>query len=337
MMKEPAYSERSGDGVEGMVEAMAVLSPMAGVTDAPFRIMCRKYGCRFAFTEMVDVNGMAYRNIKTMKYLDRVSGDSPLGAQIVGQDAQKILDAAIICQDKGFKVIDINAGCPARKVVKGGKGSALLKDPVGLGRIIALLTSKLTAQVTLKIRSGWDDDSVNYLEVAKIAENEGVSAICVHPRTRTQMYRGADISHEPTREVKQVVKIPVFASGNIFSASDARTVMRETGCDGVFVARGSLGRPWIFDDINKTFAGDFQADEMGLSEIKLIMEEHFKLSLEYYGKILAVKRMYKHVAWYLKRYKNLNAVMEAYRKVKDLGSFLDLVEKISLNGRQMVI
>ena len=324
-------------GVSAMVAAKAVLSPMAGVTDAPFRLICRKYGCRFAFTEMLDVNGIAYGNIKTLKYLDITPGDSPLGAQIVGQDEKRMLEAALVCQDRGFKVIDINAGCPARKVIKGGKGSALLKDPVKLGRIVGLLVSKVKAQITVKIRSGWDDESKNYLEVAKIAEMEGASAICVHPRTRTEMYRGGTISHEPTREVKQAVKIPVFASGNIFSAHDAKTVMDYTACDGVFLARGTLGKPWIFRDVNEAFLGGSLQEEPALDEKKLIMAEHFRLSEEYYGKFLATKRMYKHVCWYLKKYKNLNSVMNAYRKVKDLESFREFIEKITFDGREMVL
>ncbi|MFA6636397.1 MAG: tRNA dihydrouridine synthase DusB [Candidatus Omnitrophota bacterium] len=325
------------DGVKLMQEARCVLSPMAGVTDIPFRIMCRRYGCRFAFTEMVDVNGMAYRNIKTMKYLDMVEEDSPLGAQIVGADENKMLEAAKICQDRGFRVIDINAGCPARKVIKVGKGSALLKDPVKLGRIIGLLARKLETPVTVKIRAGWDEESINYLEVSRIAESEGASAICVHPRTMTQMYKGAAISHEPTKEVKQAVKIPVFASGNIFSAADAASVLKYTGCDGIFVARGALGHPWIFSDIAKAFSGDIHEDEPGFDRIKLIMAEHFKLSEEHRGELMTTKRMYKHVSWYLKRYKNLNEVMNAYREVNDTVSFLSFLERITLDGRKMVI
>jgi tRNA-dihydrouridine synthase B len=335
--QNPGVMQNLNNGVDGMLAAAAVLSPMAGVTDIPFRLICRKYGCRFAFTEMVDVNGIAYRNIKTMKYLDMADGDSPLGAQIVGADEKRLLDAALVCQDRGFRVIDVNAGCPARKVIKGGKGAALLKHPLKLGRILGSLTSKLEVQVTVKIRLGWDEQSVNYLEVAKIAESEGASAICVHPRTREQMYRGGSISHEPTRQVKQAVKIPVFASGNIFSEMDAKKVMEDTGCDGVFAARGTLGRPWIFDGINKVLEGGVPGEEPGLEEIKLIMLEHFRLSERHYGKFLAVKRMYKHVTWYLKRYKNLNAVMNVYREVKDAVSFEEFIAKIGLNDRRMVV
>jgi len=330
-------STASGNGVEAMVKARAVLSPMAGVTDIPFRMICRKFSCRFAFTEMVDVSGITYRNLKTMKYLDMVPGDFPLGAQIVGEDEKKLLEAARVCEDKGFGVIDINAGCPAKKVVKGGKGSALLRDPRSLGRIIGLLTSHVKARITVKIRSGWDDESVNYLEVARIAESEGASAICVHPRTRTQMYRGNSISHTPTLEVKQAVSIPVFASGNIFSVSDAMDVMNTTGCDGVFVARGALSRPWIFDDISRALNGEDPAEEPGLQRIKEVMAEHFLMAEERYGKVLAVKRMYKHVTWYLKKYKNLNSVMEAYRAVKDSVSFNGFLLKIGLDGRRLTI
>lgn len=325
------------NAIDQMIEAKAVLAPMAGVTDLPFRLMCRKFGCRFAFTEMVDVNGIAYGNRKTMKYLERLPGDIPLGAQIVGRDKKKLIMAAGICQEKGFEVIDLNAGCPARKVIKGGKGSALLRDPAVLGNLVESLVRNLSVPLTVKIRSGWDEDSLNYAAVAKILESAGASAICIHPRTTQQMYKGSRISHAPTAEIKSSVSIPVFASGNIFSAEDALEIMDSTGCDGVFIARGSLGRPWIFRDIADALSGNERLIGPGLDEIKPLMKEHFAVSQDFYGAMLTAKRMYKHVTWYLKKYKNLDAVMRAYREVRDISTFAGFLDRIFLDGRKLCL
>ncbi len=240
--------EEKHEPIAEMIRARVVLAPMSGVADIPFRLMARKFGCRFAFTEMVDVNGIINRNRKTLQLLEGVPGDSPLGVQVVGQDEDKILRAAEECQSKGFAVLDINAGCPARKITKAGKGSALLKEPRKLGRIVRKLTGALSIPVTVKIRSGWDERNRNYLEVAKLVEAEGASAICVHSRTSDQQYRGK-ADHEVTRAVKEAVNIPVFASGNIFTGRDVGDVIERTGCDAVFVARGSLVRPWLFSEI----------------------------------------------------------------------------------------
>jgi tRNA-dihydrouridine synthase B len=320
-----------------MIQARAVLAPMAGVTDIPFRLMCRKFGCRFAFTEMVDVSGMAYQNRKTLKYLERLPEDTPLGAQIVGQDEKKLVEAARICEAKGFEVIDLNAGCPARKVVKGGKGSALLKDPLKLGGLVENIVKSVSVPLTVKIRSGWDGDSLNYMEVARVLESSGASAICIHPRTKDQMYRGSTISHDPTREIKTSVKIPVFASGNIFSAEDAMDVLDGTGCDGVFIARGSLGRPWIFRDAADLFAGKEKHKAPEFNDLKSIMEEHYRISEDFYGEFLTAKRMYKHLTWYLKRYKNLNEIMRSYQKVKNIDGFRVFLDRLSLDGRNLVL
>lgn len=315
-----------------MIKVKTVLAPMSGITDVPFRLMCRKFGCRFAFTEMVDVNGIAYNNIKTLKYLDRVPGDEPLGVQIVGADSDRLLFAAKLCEEKGFQVLDINAGCPARKVIKGGKGSALLKDVPKLAGIVGRIVKELTIPVTVKIRSGWDEDSLNYMEVAKAVEAEGASAICIHTRTQKQMYKGR-ADHDITAKLKKKIKVPVFASGNIFTAGDAKKVLEDTGCDGVFIARGALGKPWIFRATEDLLAGKDEFDAPGLEEIKKIILEHFTLSLEFQGEFLAKKRMYKHVAWYLKRFKNLNEIMKAYQKVKDPTSFKSFVESLEIDDK----
>ncbi|MDP8299399.1 MAG: tRNA dihydrouridine synthase DusB [Candidatus Tantalella remota] len=335
-IQETNYEITNRDAIRQMIAAKAVLAPMSGITDVPFRMICRKFGCSFAFTEMVDVNGIVYNNKKTFKYLERLPGDHPLGAQLVGQDEERLLRVARLCEEVGFGMVDLNAGCPARKVITGGKGAYLLKTPGKIGRLIARMVKGLAIPVTIKIRSGWDEDSLNYLEVARIAEAEGASAICIHPRTKTQMYRG-QAYHEMTQEVKESVRIPVFASGNMFKASDVKTVMEDTGCDGVYIARGALGRPWIFDEINRMFQGKDAKDAPDLDRIKEVVEEHYRLSLEHHGEFLGNKRMHKHLSWYLKEYKNLNEMLNEYRETKDLDSFLVFLKRLSLDGRKLYL
>lgn len=319
------------DSIQDMIKNKATLAPMSGITDIPFRIMCRKFGCKFAFTEMIDVNGIVYRNRKSLKYLERIPEDVPLGAQIVGSDEERILYVAKMVEEKGFEVLDLNAGCPARKVIKGGKGSALLKNPKKLGRIVGRLAKELSIPVTVKIRSGWSEEELNYLRVAEIIESEGAKAICIHPRSKDQMYRGRP-RHEITKEIAERVKIPVFASGNIFSSSDVKSVMDSTGASGVFIARGALGRPWIFEEI-----ATGEEKTPSFEGLKRIITEHYRISEEYYGTFLTHKRMYKHLTWYLKKYKNLNEIMTEYRDVKDLSSFNFFVDSLRLEGRNLCL
>ncbi len=315
------------NAIKKIIEAKAVLAPMSGITDIPFRMMARKFGCKFAFTEMIDVNGIFYKNLKTFKLMDRVPGDTPLGVQFVGQDVEKLVYAAKVSRDKGFSVLDINAGCPARKVVKTGKGAALMQSADKFGNIMRKVVKAAGIPVTVKIRSGWDDDNLNYVEIGKIAEDAGAAAICVHARTKEKMYKGKP-DHEVTANLKKALKIPVFASGNIFTAQDAKEVLTHTASDAVFVARGALGRPWIFDEINKCLNGEDEVCSIEFGDLKGIVKEHFSQSVRYSGGIVTLKRMYKHLAWYLKGYKNLNEVMKEYRNVKDLESFEMFMERL---------
>ncbi len=320
------------DIIGQMIEAKAILAPMSGITDVPYRLLSRKFGCRFAFTEMIDINGVIYNNRKTFSLLERLPLDRPLGIQLVGQDEDKFLKVAKICEDKGFPVLDINAGCPARKVVSPGKGSALMKNPTKLAGIVRKLVKGLTIPVTVKIRSGWDADNQNYLEAAKVVESEGASAICIHPRTKEQMYKGK-ADHDITREIKEAVKIPVFASGNIFKAEDAVNILEQTDCDGVYVARGALGHPWIFNQINSALFEGTSAPDPDFDQIKKVMIEHFTLYSKFYEEKRLVTRMYKHIAWYLKGRKNLNEIMIEYRKCDNLEDFQKFVERLTLEER----
>ncbi len=317
------------DPIGRMIEAKAVMAPMAGVADTPFRIMVRKFGCAFAFTEMIDVNGIYYKNRKTINLIKKVPEDSPLGIQLVGQDEEKLSYAAKLCEDNGFEVLDLNAGCPAKKVVKGGKGAALLKSPAKLAKIVGRLKKEVAIPVTVKIRSGWDENNLNYLEVARAVASEGASAICIHSRTRKQMYRGK-VRHHEAREIREAAGIPVFVSGNVLNPEDVPDILRTTGCDAVFVARGALGRPWIFSEIKAELGQGEAFADPAFNELKTIIAEHFRLSFRFHGEWLAFKRMYKHLCWYLMRFKNLDAIMREYMKVKDAAAFVSFMERLEL-------
>lgn len=320
-----------------MLAARIVMAPMAGVTDVPFRLMVRKFGCRFAFTEMIDSSGMLYKNRRTAAMLSHPAEDSPLGVQISGEDADKFLYTAKICEEKGFDVVDVNAGCPSKKVVKGGKGAALLKDPSKLAAIVETLVKNLSIPVTVKIRSGWDEGTLNYTEVARVVERAGASAICIHPRTREQMYKGK-AEHDAVREVKEAVKIPVFASGNIFSPEDVESVMARTGCDGVFIARGALGRPWIFNETYDYLTGKREPYWPLFEDIKAVALEHFVIAAgEYPNFVKARSRMYKQMCWYLKRYKGLNDIMKVYSKLQDVDGLRDFISRLELGNRNDLI
>ena len=320
--------------LEQMIQTRAVLAPMAGITDPPFRIMARKFGCGFAFTEMIDVNGVAYGNRKSLKMIEKVPDEGPIGIQIAGQDVERIARVAKICEDKGYDVIDFNAACPARKVVKGGKGAALLKEPGKLAAIMGRIVRSVSVPVTVKIRSGWDENSMNYMEVAKAVAAEGVNAICVHTRTKEQMYRGK-ANPDIVNEIRSAVGIPVFASGNIFEPGDAAGILEKTGCEAVFIARGSLGRPWIFRQIKEVLAGAENVWSPGFEEIKEIAAEHFSLSADFFGEWMTKKRIYKHLCWYFKRYKNINEIMTEYLKVDTLKSFKEFLGRIYLEGNRV--
>lgn len=310
--------------------AKVFMAPMSGITDMPFRQILQKFGCRIAFTEMVDANALFYSNRKTTPMLETGFNDITIAAQIVGSDTEKIIFAAKICEERGFNILELNAGCPAKKVIKDGKGSALLKDPRKLGKILCALIKEIKIPLTLKIRSGWDENTINYPETARIAEAEGVRAICIHPRTKTQMYRGTP-DHEITRAIKKSIKIPVFASGNIFSPDNVIDVFQRTNCDAIAVARGALGRPWIFRQIYERLSGIPQSPEPSFIEIKNIISQHVSLCVEFHGEKRAFPRMHKHIQWYLKKYKNRSVIALEYTKIKSLDKFKLFIEHLILD------
>jgi tRNA-dihydrouridine synthase B len=224
------------------------MAPMAGATDLAFRFMTRRFGCKLAFTEMVSANALIFENPVTLSILETAIEDHPVGVQLFGGDPEVMSKATAIVSEMPFDIIDINMGCPAPKIVKNSYGAALMREPDRARDIILSVVGSTKKPVTVKIRKGWDDESVNAVQIAVIAEACGAAAITVHGRTRTQFYSGK-ADWDIIRRVKQAVSIPVFGNGDVFSAEDAARMLDETGCDGVAVGRGALGNPWIFEHI----------------------------------------------------------------------------------------
>jgi len=316
----------SSDPVQYIKDSKVFLAPLSGISNIPFRLMARKFGCRFCFTEMIDVNGVFFDNKKTLEMLDHPSEDSPLGVQIVGQGKEKVLRALDVCGEKGYKIIDVNCGCPARKVIKAGKGASLLNDFKKLEELIGAVCSNTSAVVTVKLRAIEGDGGEKLLEIVDMLSSKGVKAVTIHSRTAREMYKGKP-DHSITAYVKKKTRIAVFASGNIFDAESAQNVFKETGCDAVAVARGSFGKPWIFDEINSLVFEKERSFEESFESVRKVLMQHMELAFRYLDPTRVSSKMYKNVTWYLKRYKNLNEMLRVYVKLKtetEISEFLEL-------------
>lgn len=274
-----------------------ILAPMAGVTDQPFRRLCREQGCGLLHTEMVSAKAILYNNRNTKELLQVSREERPIAVQLFGSDPDIVSEMGARIQDGPYDIIDLNMGCPVPKVVNNGEGSALMKDPKLVERILSALTKKVKKPVTVKFRKGFDESRVNAVEIAKIAENCGVSAVAVHGRTRQQFYSG-QADWEIIRQVKEAVKIPVIGNGDIFSPEDAERMIRETGCDGVMVARGARGNPWIFKRISHYLDMGELLPLPAKKEIGQMILRHARMQAEQKGESLGMKEMRKHIAWY---------------------------------------
>ena len=231
----------------------AVLAPLAGISDMPYRLMNRRFGCCFAFTEMISARSLVNDSGRTLRMLATQPQDRPLGVQLVGNDPQVLAQAIELLKPFNFDVIDLNAACPARKVVGVDQGAALMKEPARLEALLRAMVAASDVPVTVKIRAGWDNATQNACEVALRAQDAGVQAVFIHGRTRSQGY-GGRVSYDIIAQVKQALSIPVIGSGDVFSSAHALEMLERTGCDGVMVARGALGNPWIFTEIQSALA-----------------------------------------------------------------------------------
>lgn len=275
----------------------SILAPIAGYTDLPFRETVKTCDCNLSYTEMISAHGLVHKGRNTEVLLKTSKSDTDLIVQIFGNDPNILADAAKIVEDRGFKAVDINMGCPVRKVVNGNSGSALLKNPKQVEKIITTVRKLIKIPLLIKIRSGWDETQINFLKIGRIAENCGVDAICLHPRTRAQMFSGfANWNH--IRDLIKKVNIPVIGNGDIHIASDAFKMKEQTNCTAVMIGRGSLGSPWIFEEIKAYKNGqDFFLDSKRKMNIIL---SHFKRNIEFYGPKYGIKIFRCHLAKYSK-------------------------------------
>jgi len=277
-----------------------LLAPMSGVTDYPYREIVKKFKPGLVFSEMIASRALLAQNSKTMKMIKKT--DNYLSAvQIAGCDPEVMAEASKICEDKGADIIDINMGCPVKKVVNGYAGSALMKDELLATKILESVCNSVKIPVTLKMRKGWDDNSLNAPEIAKIAENCGIKMITIHGRTRCQMYKGKS-DWKFVKNVKSNVKIPVLVNGDITNNENLKQALKESNADGVMIGRGSYGRPWIFQELN-TNKKSFKINNNFKKQIILY---HLQLSLEHYGKDVGLKSFRKHLGWYSKSINNSN-------------------------------
>lgn len=272
-----------------------LLAPMAGITNLPMRLMARECGASLCFTEMVSVNGLVRDGRKTFELLQSSPADRPLGIQLFGDDPRLLAEGARLVAGYG-DLLDINMGCPVRKVVNSGAGSALLRDPARVKEILREVRRATSLPLTIKIRTGWQADEPSFREIARIAEAEGCDAITLHPRSRAQMFEG-HADRAKIAELKLAVKIPVIGSGDLFSAGDIDAMLRETGCDGVMVARGALGNPWIFREALALLAGNEPPPPTPGERLAAALR-HLELFADLAGERVAVREMRKHISWY---------------------------------------
>ena len=276
-----------------------VLAPMAGVSDRPFRILCRRLGADLAVSEMVSSNSALYARVKTLRRLDHRGEPDPVSVQIVGAEPSAMADAARKNADRGARIIDINMGCPAKKVCRVAAGSALLRDEPLVGRILQAVVAAVEVPVTLKIRTGWEPQQRNGVRIAHIAEDNGIQSLTVHGRTRACGYAGA-AEYDTIKSIKQAVAIPVIANGDIDSPQKARKVLDYSGADGLMIGRAARGRPWIFREIAHYLATGENLQAPSTEWIHRILLDHLGALYEFYGEYMGVRIARKHIAWYSK-------------------------------------
>lgn len=302
-----------------------VLAPLAGITDSSFRRVCKRYGCSLVFSEMISAKGLYYNDKSTEKLLKIYDDEKPIAYQIFGSEPEIMAFAAEKLADRENCLIDINMGCPVPKVVKNGDGSALLKDPKLIESIVKAVVKASSKPVTVKIRTGWDEKSINAVEAAKVIEASGASAITVHGRTREQYYSGK-ADWDMIKAVKDSVRIPVIGNGDIFSGEDAMKMMADTGCDGTMIARGALGNPWIFAECKALWQKGVKPSLPSLEDKINTIISQFEMAVTEKGEYAATREMRKHTGWY---FKGMRYSAEIRRKVNEVNTRQEMLDLLS--------
>lgn len=309
-----------------LLENNVILAPMAGVTDLPFRLLCHEQGAGCVVTEMVSAKAILYNNKNTRDLLRIHPGEGPAAIQLFGSDPEIMGEIAARVEEEPCGFIDVNMGCPVPKIVNNGEGSALMKRPDLAERILTAMVRAVKKPVTVKFRKGFNDSSVNAVEFAKMAESCGVAAVAVHGRTREQYYQGK-ADWDIIRKVKAAVKIPVIGNGDIFTPQDAGRMMEETGCDGLMVARGAKGNPWIFRRINHYLDTGEMLPEPSIEEIRDMILRHGRMLAEYKGEGTAIREMRGHMAWYTRGLPHSAALRNEINQVETLEGLLELLNQ----------
>jgi tRNA-dihydrouridine synthase B len=302
------------------------LAPMAGITDMPFRIICKEFGAGLVYTEMISSKGMFYNDGKTKKLMDIDERERPVAVQIFGSDPEIMGNIAAEISNEA-EIIDINMGCPAPKIIKNGEGAKLMLQPDLIDKITKEVVKKAEVPVTIKIRKGWDNDNINAVEIAKIAEANGVSAITVHGRTRAEYYSGiCDL--DIIKKVKENVKIPVIGSGDVVDGLTAQKMFEITNCDAIMIGRGSNGNPWVFREVINFLKNNEVITKPSLEEKLNIILKHLDMSIKFKGEYTAVREMRKHLAWYLKGIQNASTIKNNINKIEDIDELKKLLVKV---------
>jgi len=302
------------------LENNLILAPMAGVTDLPFRLLCKEQGAALCCMEMVSAKGIYYNNKNTENLLTVDERERPVSLQLFGSDPEIMAAMAARIEHRNFDILDINMGCPVPKVVNNGDGSALMKNPVLAGKIIEGMVKAIDKPVTVKIRKGFDDEHINAVEMAHVAQESGAAAVAVHGRTREQFYSGkADWSI--IADVKAAVSIPVIGNGDILDAKDVIAMKEQTDCDGFMIGRGAQGNPWIFHQILHYFETGELIGKPPMEEMVKTMLRHAKLQIEFKGDYLGIREMRKHAAWYTAGYKGASKLRG---RINDVESYDEL-------------
>ena len=304
-----------------------ILAPMAGVTDLPFRLLCKEQGAGLVCTEMISAKAILYKNKNTDALMEIHPEEMPVSMQLFGSDPDIISEMAKQIEEHPFSVLDINMGCPVPKVVNNGEGSALMKNPKLVGEIVSAVVKAVKKPVTVKIRSGFDAEHINAVEIAKIIEDSGAGAVAVHGRTREQFYAGA-ADWEVIAKVKNAGSIPVIGNGDITDGEGAAKMLHDTGCDGIMIGRAARGNPWIFREITSYLENGTLPEPLSKKERKEMMLRHAKLQMQYKGEYTGVREMRKHISWYTAGMPHSAKLRDAVNAVENFAALEELIERM---------